>query len=62
MDQKDANGKAYTRERIGIAKARGKGTQEYAYKNPATGKVEPKVVYFEKVGEVVVSAGAYKAR
>lgn len=60
MDQKDANGKAYTRERIQIAKEKGAGWQEYVYKNPANGKVEPKVVYFEKLGEVVVSAGAYK--
>lgn len=60
MDQKDANGKAYTRERIQIARERGAGWQEYVYKNPANGKVEPKVVYFEKQGEVVVSAGAYK--
>jgi cytochrome c len=60
IDQKDANGKAYTRERLSIAKEKGKGWQEYVYKNPATSKVEPKVVYFEKVGEVVVSAGAYK--
>ena len=60
IDQKDADGKAFMRERVEIAKAKGKGIQEYAYKNPATGKVEPKVVYFEKLGDVVVSAGAYK--
>jgi cytochrome c len=60
IDQKDANGKAYTRERLQIAKEKGAGWQEYVYKNPATGKVEPKVVYFEKANEVVVSAGAYK--
>lgn len=60
MEQKDANGKAYTRERIQIAREKGAGWQEYVYKNPANGKVEPKVVYFEKQGEVVISAGAYK--
>jgi len=60
IDQKDANGKAYTRERIQLAQEKGKGWQEYVYKNPANGKVEPKVVYFEKVNEVVVSSGAYK--
>jgi len=60
IDQKDANGKAYTRERLQIAKEKGTGWQEYVYKNPANGKVEPKVVYFQKQGEVVVSAGAYK--
>ena len=60
QDQKDAHGKAYTRERLQIAKEKGSGWQEYVYKNPANGKVEPKVVYFEKVNELVVSAGAYK--
>lgn len=60
IDQKDANGKAYTRERLQIALEKGSGWQEYVYKNPANGKVEPKVVYFEKVNDVVVSAGAYK--
>jgi len=60
IDQTDAAGKAYTRERLEIAKAKGQGWQDYVYKNPATGKIEPKVVYFEKVGEVVLSAGAYK--
>jgi cytochrome c len=61
IDQKDANGKPYTRERLQLAKEKGKGRQEYVYKNPANGKVEPKEVYFEKVDEVVVSAGAYKS-
>jgi len=60
MDQKDVDGKLYTKERIEIAKAKGSGWQEYRYKNPANGKVEPKVVYFEKVNDLVISAGAYK--
>ena len=43
-----------------MARTKGKGWQDYKFKNPATGKVEAKTTYLEKVGEVVVTAGAYK--
>ncbi len=39
----------------------GKGWTEYKFQNPATGKVEQKVAYAERVGDVVVLCGAYKA-
>ena len=39
-----------------------RGWQDYSYTNPATGKVEPKVVSTEKkVGDVMLPAGASKA-
>ena len=60
IDAKDPDGKLFVKERLEIARAKGKGWQDYKFKNPATGKVEAKTTYLEKVGEVVVTAGAYK--
>jgi signal transduction histidine kinase len=60
VDERDADGKAFVRERIEIAKKAGKGWQEYKFQNPATKKVEQKVAYLERVGDVIVACGAYK--
>jgi cytochrome c len=60
MDAKDPDGKLFIKERIEMAKAKGKGWQDYKFKNPATGKVEQKTSYFELVGDVIFTAGAYK--
>jgi signal transduction histidine kinase len=57
---KDADGKLFVKERIEIAKKDGKGWQEYKFQNPATKKVEQKVAYLERVGDVIVACGAYK--
>lgn len=60
LDAKDPDGKAFIRERVELAKTKGKGWQEYKFKNPATGKVENKVAYFELVDDYIVGSGAYK--
>jgi cytochrome c len=60
LDSKDADGKAFVKERIDLAKSKGKGWQEYKFKNPATGKVEQKVAYVELVDDVIIGCGAYK--
>ncbi|MGC3996710.1 MAG: cache domain-containing protein [Anaeromyxobacter sp.] len=57
---KDADGKLFIKERIDVAKANGKGWQEYRFENPATKAVEHKVAYFEKAGDVIIACGAYK--
>ncbi len=36
------------------------GSISYSYTNPITGKVEPKTLYYEKVGTDVCGVGAYK--
>lgn len=59
-DVPDTNGKKYRREIIELAAAKGKGWVDYTYKNPATGKVEPKNTYMVKVEDVVLEAGIYK--
>jgi cytochrome c len=60
MEEKDVDGKQFVKERIEIANQHGKGWQEYKFQNPVTKKVEQKVAYFEKAGDVVVVCGAYK--
>lgn len=48
------------KERMDILKRRGAGWQDYKYVNPVTKAIEPKTVYFEKAGTLVVSCGSYK--
>lgn len=59
-DVPDANGKKYRREIIELAVAKGKGWVDYQYKNPTTGKIEPKTTYILLVDGVVLEAGLYK--
>ena len=59
-DVPDANGKKYRRAIIDLASTKGKGWVDYMYKNPTTGKIEPKTTYVMKVDDVVLEAGIYK--
>jgi len=60
MEEKDPDGRLFVKERIEAARKDGKGWQEYKFMNPATKKVELKVVYFEQAGDLIVVSGAYK--
>jgi len=59
-DVPDANGKKYRREFIDVAAAKGKGWVDYMYKNPTTGKIEPKTTYVQRVDDLVLESGIYK--
>jgi signal transduction histidine kinase len=59
-DVPDANGKKYRRAIIELAAAKGKGWVDYMYKNPTSGKIEPKTTYILLVDGVVLEAGLYK--
>lgn len=59
-DVPDAGGKRYRREIIELAQKKGKGWVDYQYKNPTSGKIEPKTTYILRVGDVVLEAGIYK--
>lgn len=59
VDVPDANGKKYRREIIELAAAKGKGWVNYMYKNPVSGKIEPKTTYILREGDVVLEAGLY---
>ncbi|QYF95786.1 cache domain-containing protein [Massilia sp. PAMC28688] len=60
IDVPDTNGKTYRREIIELAAKTGKGWVDYTYKNPATGKIEPKTTYVLRVNDIVLEAGIYK--
>ncbi|MGI4842265.1 MAG: cache domain-containing protein [Janthinobacterium lividum] len=60
IDVPDTNGKKYRREMVELAASKGKGWYDYTYKNPVTGKIEPKSTYMVKVGDVALEAGIYK--
>lgn len=59
-DVPDTNGKKYRREILELAAKQGKGWVDYTYKNPTSGKIEPKNTYILKVDDVVLEAGIYK--
>lgn len=60
IELKDADGKSFVKERVEIAKTKGKGWQNYKWSNPATNKIEDKTAYIEKYGDLIVGCGAYK--
>jgi signal transduction histidine kinase len=60
VDVPDPSGKKYRREIINLAQSKGKGWVDYHYKNPTTGKIEPKTTYILRVDDVVLEAGIYK--
>ncbi|ABC82930.1 cache domain-containing protein [Anaeromyxobacter dehalogenans] len=55
----DEDGTLYTKEYVELAKTKGAGWTRFRFRNPATGKVEPKKAYTERVGDVLVGSGAY---
>lgn len=59
-DLTDPSGKAFVKERIELAKNKGKGWQNYKFSNPTTKKVEEKTAYIEKYEDMIVGSGAYK--
>lgn len=60
INLKDADGKFFFKERIEVAKTKGKGWQDYKFTNPITKSIEQKATYFEKHEDVIVAGGVYK--
>ena len=60
IDLTDIDGKYFVKERVALAKSKPAGFwQEYKFTNPVSKKVEPKVMYCEKVGDTAVCGGVY---
>jgi cytochrome c len=57
---KDPDGKPFVKERIEIAKTKGKGWQDYKFTNPTTKKVEQKTAWIEKADDYIFGCGTYK--
>jgi signal transduction histidine kinase len=60
IEFEDADGKLFVKERVELAKSKGKFWQEYKFKDPITKDVLSKSAYCEKTGEDIVCAGVYK--
>ena len=60
IDLKDTDGKAFIRERMELAKTKGKFWQAYKFMNPVSKSIEPKSMYCEKVEDIIVACGIYK--
>lgn len=60
IELKDVDGKAFVKERVELAKAKGTFWQDYKFTDPLTKKIEPKTTYCEKLAETAVCGGIYK--
>jgi len=61
LDLTDIDGKYFVKERVELARSKPAGFwQEYKFTNPVSKKVEPKVMYCEKLGDTAVCGGVYK--
>jgi len=61
MKVPDADSNYFMNTMVNVAKTQGKGVVEYKWKNPTTGKIEPKAAYIEKVSDnVALACGSYE--
>ena len=60
IDAQDVDGKYFVKERAELARAHADFWQDYKFVNPTTKKVEPKVMYCQRLDETAVCAGVYK--
>lgn len=60
IELKDVDGKAFVKERVELAAAKGTFWQDYKFTNPTNKKIEPKSMYCEKLEDAAVCGGIYK--
>ena len=60
IDFKDTDGKEYYKERIELMKKQASAWQEYKFMNPVSKEIEPKAMYLERAGDLIVGCGIYK--
>ena len=60
FSEADIAGREYIKERLKLAKDKGKGWHDYIYMNPKYQKKEPKTSYIEVWDNVIFGAGIYK--
>ena len=57
----DIDGKYFVKDRIAMVQSKPAGAwQEYKFTNPVSKKIEPKLMYCEKAGDLAVCGGVYK--
>ncbi|TAN56568.1 MAG: histidine kinase [Magnetospirillum sp.] len=60
LENQDADGKFYVKERVEKTKAGVPFWQDYKFTDPVTRKVEPKSTYCERLNDTAVCVGIYK--
>jgi signal transduction histidine kinase len=61
IEMTDLDGKFYIKDRVALVKSKPAGVwQEYKFTNPVSKKLEPKVMYCEKLGETAICGGVYQ--
>jgi cytochrome c len=61
LELTDVDGKYFVKERVAMVKAKPTGAwQQYKFTNPVSKKIEPKVMYCEKLAETAVCGGVYE--
>ena len=59
LDMKDADGKQHIKERVEMMKKQDAGWQNFKFLNPLTKQIEPKTMYCERYGDIIVACGVY---
>jgi signal transduction histidine kinase len=60
IDMKDTDGKEYMKERQELMKKQTTAWQDYKFMNPVSKQIEPKSMYLERFGDLIVGCGIYK--
>lgn len=59
IDLKDVDGKEYMKERVELMKKGATGWQDYKFRNPVSNQIEPKAMYLERHGDLIIGCGVY---
>jgi cytochrome c len=60
IDLMDSDGKPFIKEIVDTANSKGNGWIKYKWYNPVTKDWRPKIVYFEKVDNLIICTGVYE--
>lgn len=59
IDFKDTDGKEFYKERVEMMKKQTTAWQDYKFMNPVSKEIEPKSMYLERHGDLIVGCGVY---
>lgn len=60
LDFKDTDGKEFMKERVELMKKQNSAWQDYKFMNPVSKQIDPKTMYLERTGDLIVGCGVYK--
>ncbi|HAT33971.1 MAG TPA: histidine kinase, partial [Janthinobacterium sp.] len=62
LDMRDADGTYLIKGLIAVANTKGSGWFDYKWPNPVSKVIETKSSYVEKLGDIMIGCGVYKAQ